>query len=134
MTTSSEPTTSKPDRSLAQTPEDLARLFNERANAGDVEGLVALYEPDAVLAAGKVVATGHAEIRQFYGDLLARKSDFPAAETLPAIQNGDIAMTFARLPNGTISTETARRQAHGGWLWLIDQLKIKPLSADKAGV
>ena len=32
-------------------PEALAALFNRRANAGDVEGLVALYEPDAVLAA-----------------------------------------------------------------------------------
>ncbi|MGU3358858.1 YybH family protein [Methylobacterium sp. M6A4_1b] len=117
---------------LAHEPEDLARLFNERANAGDVEGLVALYERDAVLAAGKVVATGHVEIRQFYADLLARKSDFPAAETLPAIRNGDLAMTFARLPNGTISVETARRQADGGWRWLIDQLKIKPLEADKA--
>ncbi|KQO66351.1 nuclear transport factor 2 family protein [Methylobacterium sp. Leaf89] len=118
---------------IAHEPEDLARLFNERANAGDVDGLVALYEPDAVLAAGKVVATGHGEIRQFYADLLARKSGFPAAETLPAIRNGDHAMTFARLPNGTISAETARRQADGGWRWLIDQLKIKPLQADKAG-
>lgn len=116
----------------AQAPEDLARLFNERANAGDVEGLVALYEPDAVLAAGRVVATGHGEIRKFYADLLARKSDFPTAEALPAIRNGDLAMTFARLPNGTISTETARRQASGGWLWSIDQLKIKPLPVDKA--
>ena len=119
--------TRSPDRSLAETPEDLARLFNERANAGDVEGLVALYEPGAVLAAGKVVATGQAEIRAFYTDLLGRRSDFPAAETLPAIVNGDLAMTFARLPNGTISAETARRQPTGGWLWLIDQLKIKPL-------
>ena len=130
MTTT--PEASGHDASLAHEPEDLARLFNERANAGDVEGLVALYERDAVLAAGKVVATGHAEIRQFYADLLARKSDFPAAETLPAIRNGDLAMTFARLPNGTISAETARRQADGGWRWLIDQLKIKPLQADKA--
>ncbi|MCJ2044429.1 nuclear transport factor 2 family protein [Methylobacterium sp. J-078] len=132
MTTSAK-TTSANDRSLAETPEDLARLFNERANAGDVEGLVALYEPGAVLAAGKVVATGHAEIRAFYTDLLGRRSDFPAAETLPAIVNGDLAMTFARLPNGTISAETARRQSQGGWLWLIDQLKIKPATADKAG-
>jgi hypothetical protein len=29
-------------------PDDLARFFVERANAGDVDGLVALYEPDAV--------------------------------------------------------------------------------------
>ncbi|MCJ2082576.1 YybH family protein [Methylobacterium sp. J-090] len=115
------------DTSRADAPEDLARLFNARANAGDVAGLVALYEPDAVVAAGAVVATGHAEIETFYTDLLARKSEFPAVETLPALRNGDLAMTFARLPNGNISVETARRQADGGWLWVIDQLKIKPL-------
>lgn len=115
------------DRAIAQDLEDLARLFNERANAGDTEGLVALYEPDAVLAAGDVVATGHAEIRRFYTDLLARRSEFPSADALPAIRNGAIAMTFARLPNGTLSVETARRQEGGGWLWIIDQLKIKPL-------
>ena len=31
-------------------PEDLARLFLDRANAGDVDGGVALYEAGAVLA------------------------------------------------------------------------------------
>ena len=121
------------DHSRADAPEDLARLFNARANAGDVEGLVALYEPEAVVAAGAVVATGHAEIRRFYADLLARKSDFPAVEALAPVRGGDLAMTFARLPNGQISVETARRQADGGWLWVIDQLKIKPLApADAA--
>ncbi|KQP08682.1 hypothetical protein [Methylobacterium sp. Leaf93] len=116
----------------AHSPEDLARLFNERANAGDVEGLVNLYEQDAVLAAGKIVATGQQEIRAFYTDLLARRSEFPAAEALPSIRNGAIAMTFARLPNGTISVETARLQDDGGWLWIIDQLKIKPSADAKA--
>lgn len=115
-------------RDAAEAPEDLADLFNRRANAGDVEGLVALYEPDAVLAAGRIVATGQAEIRAFYADLLARRSEFPAAEALPAIRNRGIAMTFARLPNGTISVETAREQPDGTWRWIIDQLKIKPIA------
>ncbi|GJD94750.1 YybH family protein [Methylobacterium iners] len=123
----------KHDHPLAQEPEDLARLFNERANAGDVEGLVALYEPEAVLAAGAVVAEGHEAIRRFYADLLARKSEFPSVETLPAIRNGALAMTFARLPNGVLSVETARRQEGGGWRWVIDQLKIKPLPPEGQG-
>jgi len=123
---------SETDRSPAAAPEDLARLFNARANAGDVEGLVALYEPDAVLAVGAVVATGQAEIRAFYTDLLARKSEFPAAETLPSLINGDLALTFARLPNGVVSVEAARRRPDGSWRWAIDQLKIKPLTPAKA--
>ncbi|HJE22415.1 MAG TPA: nuclear transport factor 2 family protein [Methylorubrum populi] len=113
-------------RDVAREPEDLARLFHARANAGDAEGLVALYEAGATLAVGEVVASGHDEIRRFYTDLLARKSDFPEPETLPAIRNGDLALTFARLPNGAFSVEAARRQADGTWLWAVDQLKIKP--------
>lgn len=116
------------ERDVAREPEDLARLFHACADAGDAEGLVALYEPGAVVAAGDVVATGHDEIRRFYTDLLARKSDFPEPETLPAVRNGDLALTFARLPNGGLSVEAARRQADGTWLWAIDQLKLKPVT------
>jgi hypothetical protein len=43
-------------RESATEPEDLSRFFVERANAGDVEGLVALYEREAVLALA--LATG----------------------------------------------------------------------------
>lgn len=34
----------------AKEPEDLARLFVTRVDAGDIEGLVALYESTAILA------------------------------------------------------------------------------------
>ena len=37
------------NRERAAQPEDLNQFFLERANAGDVHGVVALYEPDAVL-------------------------------------------------------------------------------------
>lgn len=52
------------ERERAVQPEDLGRLFIERANAGGVEGMVALYEPDAVLAfpTGQVT-TGSRAIR-----------------------------------------------------------------------
>jgi hypothetical protein len=35
---------------LPRRPEDLSDLFLQRASAGDVEAVVALYEPEAVLA------------------------------------------------------------------------------------
>jgi ketosteroid isomerase-like protein len=48
-------------------PEDLARFFVLRANTGDVEGFVALYEPDAVLAGPEgQVAGGIESIRRFF--------------------------------------------------------------------
>ncbi len=109
----------------AGAPEELAGLFNQRANAGDVAGLVALYEPEAVLAAGDVVATGHAEIERFYTDLLARRSEFPAATVLPPVRNGDLALTFATLPNGALSVEVARCGPDWRWRWVIDQLKVR---------
>lgn len=109
----------------ARTPGDLARLFVERINAGDVEGLVTLYEPDATLAAGEVKARGSEEIRSFYANLLERRSEFPSPELLPAIENDGLALTCARTPAGSLSVEVARRQNDGRWLWVIDQLKLK---------
>ena len=110
----------------ARQPEDLARLFNQHANAGNVDGLVALYESDAVVAVGRnTVATGHKEIRCFYTDLLAKKSDFPAGEQLPPVCNGPLAITTTRQDNVNLSVEVARQQADGSWRWVIDQLKIK---------
>jgi hypothetical protein len=38
------------NRERALQPEDLDRFFIQRANVGDVDGVVALYEPEAVLA------------------------------------------------------------------------------------
>jgi ketosteroid isomerase-like protein len=68
----------------AMRPEDLGAFFLERANAGDVEGLVALYEPGAVLAfpPGRL-ATGHEEIRKVYAELLAGRPRSPRRASSP---------------------------------------------------
>jgi len=58
---------SEPSRPKAARPADLARLFLDRANAGDVDGVVALYESDAVLAfpPGQITV-GAKAIREVY--------------------------------------------------------------------
>jgi ketosteroid isomerase-like protein len=62
-------------RAQAQEPEDLDRLFLERARAGDVEGVVALYEPDAVLVTPKGdLVRGTNALRTFYKTLFAKWS------------------------------------------------------------
>ena len=83
----------------------------ERANAGDVDGLVALYEPDAVLALPDgQVATGTAEIREVYRQLLADRPTLTPGPQRPALRNGELALTSTRIPTGA-TTEIARR--HG---------------------
>lgn len=73
----------------ARRPEDLSRFFLERADVGDVERLVALYEPDAVLALPTGgVAIGRDAIRHAYEQLLAGRPTFTAVEQRPALVNG----------------------------------------------
>jgi len=111
----------------ARQPEDLGTLFLERANAGDVEGLVALYEPQAVLAISPDrVATGHDEIRAAYTELLATRPVFTSPGQHPVIRHGDLALTSTRLPGGGATAEVARRQPDGSWRWVIDQPALLP--------
>lgn len=114
--------TASPEPAPAMQPEDLGAFFLERANDGDVEGLVALYEPDAVLAfpPGRL-ATGHEEIRAVYAELLAGRPAFSSAGQHPVIRHGDLALTSTRLPGGGATVEVARRQPDGSWRWVIDQ-------------
>ncbi len=109
----------------ARKPEELARLFVEQANQGNVEGLVALYEKDAVLALpdGRV-AVGSEEIRKFYSALLSSRPHFEAGTQRPALRSGDLALTSSQLTAGTVTAEIARRQADGTWLWVVDQPAI----------
>jgi ketosteroid isomerase-like protein len=106
-------------------PEDLARFFTERANAGDVDGLVALYEPDAVLAfPGGRITVGADAIRRVYAELLAPRPTFQPGQQRPALRNGDLALTSSRLANGNVTVEVAHRQPDGTWLWVLDQPNI----------
>lgn len=109
----------------ALNPEDLARFFVLRANAGDVEGLVALYEPDAVLSDGEgAVAVGTEAIRSFYAKLLANRPHFEPGIQRPTLQQRDLALTSSRLVSGVVTAEIARKQPDGTWLWAIDQPSI----------
>ena len=109
----------------AAQPEDLSRLFLERASAGDVEGVVALYQPDAVLALPPGhVTVGRAAIREVHQALLAARPTFTSAGQRPALRNGDLALSSTRLPGGGATAEVARRQPDGTWLWVLDQPSI----------
>jgi ketosteroid isomerase-like protein len=112
-------------RDAAREPEDLSRLFVERVNARDVEGLVALYEPGAVLATpdGDAVR-GEAEIRLFYTALIASAPRFAPGAQHPALRVGELALTSTRLPGGGATAEVARRQPDGTWRWVLDRPNV----------
>ena len=113
------------ERPVATQPEDLSRMVVERLNAGDVEGLAALYEPHATLALpGGRTATGTDQIRAAYQRLLADRPRFEPGEQLPTLRSGELAMTSTRLTNGAVTAEVARRQPDGTWLWVLDQPNV----------
>jgi ketosteroid isomerase-like protein len=112
-------------RKPAVDPQELTQLLVARANAGDVDGMVELYEPGAVLCVGgDNVVRGAEQIRAFYAKFLATGVRFSVGEQRPARLSGDLALTSTRLPNGTITAEVARRQSDGSWRWAIDQPAI----------
>jgi len=112
------------ERMFAPTPESLTLLFLERANAGDVEGVVDLYEPGAVVAfPSGLRAVGHAQIRRAYAELLAVQPRFSPGVARPTLMAGDLALTATVLPTGT-AAEVARRQPDGTWRWVFDDPAI----------
>jgi ketosteroid isomerase-like protein len=116
---------SGPEHRSAREPEDLERLFVERVNAGDVDGLVALFEPDAVMAAARGdVATGSRAIRQVLGDLVGSGVTLTLGEQQPTLRAGDLALTSTRLDDGDVTAEVARRQPDGTWRWVIDRWSV----------
>ena len=112
----------------ALAPEDLTRLFVERANAGDAAGVADLYEPEAVMAypPGEVTA-GRGAIRALWEQVLAKAPAFEPEEPLPTLVSGDIALTSTIARDGAgVRAQVARRQADGTWLRLLDQPEIGP--------
>lgn len=106
------------------TPESLPLLFLDRANAGDVEGVLDLYEPGAVVAfPSGLRAVGHGQIRRAYTELFAVQPRFSPGVARPTLIAGDLALTATVLPTGT-AAEVARRQPDGSWRWVVDDPAI----------
>jgi ketosteroid isomerase-like protein len=106
-------------------------------NAGDVDALVDLYEPDAVLLGEDgSAAAGTAQIRTAYESLVAYGGTI-SLQTRYAVESGDLAMlsnqyTFS-MPGFSVSwitAEVARRQPDGSWRYVIDNPYAAPVAPD----
>lgn len=111
----------------AQSPTDLIRMFSECFSTGDTDGLMALYEENAVFPNHHGTYKGADQIRpvlQGYIDSGAR-IEFNrqvAFETgdLALIQNGWTLTTSGGDEITGVSVEVARKQLDGSWLYVID--------------
>jgi len=112
----------------AQTPSEVHALFLDAFNRGDIEGLVALYEPGAVLVISGQSAVGHEAIRDAYQRLLQdrgqmeleTRSVVESSEGLAVLHASWTLHTSGSTASG-ISTEVVRRQPEGTWLFVIDE-------------
>jgi enoyl-CoA hydratase len=122
-------------------PEQLAHLFAERASAGDLEGLLTLYESDATFVGPDgEKAAGTDAIRERLASLLAAAPQITPLDGQEMVAAGDVVLMTNRWQmalgegegaatvEGT-STEVARRQADGRWLYVIDRPAIESLIA-----
>lgn len=115
----------KPSHSPARDPQDLERFLIARQHVGDVEGMVALFEADAVIDSSDGRLTrGREAIRAFYAEVVANGRKWEFGEQRPALICGDLALTSTRLSDGSITSEVARRQSDGTWLWVIDRYSV----------
>lgn len=109
---------------MFESPESLPLLFLDRANAGDLDGVLELYEPGAVVAfPSGLRAVGRSQIRRAYAELFAVQPRFSPGVARPALIAGDVALTATVLPTGT-AAEVARRQPDGTWRWVVDDPAI----------
>ena len=113
-------------------PEETNNLFAEALNAGNLNALASLYEPQATLmpSPGKLVS-GTAAIKESLLNFVAGKPKMSLTSRLVA-QAGDMAVTSAKWelsvtgPEGKPtqmtgqSIEVVRQHPDGRWLYVID--------------
>src|SRR5262245_17371607 len=116
----------------AQRPEDVDKEFAQALNAGNLDALTAIYEPQATLMSSPgTLVTGTAAIRDALAQFVAGKPKMTLSAKLVA-QSGDLAVTSAKWelamtgPDGKPtqmtgqSVEVVRRQPDGTWRAVID--------------
>jgi uncharacterized protein (TIGR02246 family) len=113
-------------------PEEVLHAFYRAFNQGDIEAVMAFYEPQAMLVAQPgQVAEGHAALREALNGFLAMKPTL-TAEKYTFVTASDLALSVIKWtlqgtgPDGHpvqmegTSSDVLRKQADGRWLFVID--------------
>ena len=115
------------DIMVAKNAIELIELFSERFSLADIDGLMQLYEDDAVFPNHHTTAKGVDQIRpvlQGYIDSGAklkfdRQVAFETGE-IALVQNSWILTTTGGDEVSGVTVEVARRQSDGTWKYIID--------------
>ena len=123
----------------ATSPTRLMELFAERAGRGDLDGLMDLYETDAVFHPQPgVQLTGKDQIRGALSEFMALAPQITFLGETEVVTVGDIALVAnewrmagvapdgSAVGDGGRSADVVRRHADGHWLVVIDQPRGEP--------
>lgn len=111
----------------ASKPADASKLFEVMFAEGDLDGLMTLYEEEAVFATPHGGATGPTDIRAILKGYIDSGADLVFKDSVD-FQAGDLALVHwnwtMKLPDGKTSegatAEVLRRQPDGTWKFVID--------------
>jgi uncharacterized protein (TIGR02246 family) len=118
---------------LAPAMQDIHRRFEAAFNSGDIDAMLALYEPEAVfVASGGEILHGHDEIRTAFEPMFAAKARIKL-ETVGIVESTDgLVLMHGRwtltgvqedgssFEQTGASAEVLRRQMDGSWRFAID--------------
>jgi uncharacterized protein (TIGR02246 family) len=116
---------------LPEKPEDWPRVFTQYLNAGNLEAVMELYEPEArfVTRTGEIL-TGHDQLRGPLGAMIRSKTKLES-RVIKTITVGDIAQLYTDFEGTAFdasgkttevrnkAVEVLRRQAGGGWKLIV---------------
>ena len=110
-----------------QEPGAASKQFERYFADGDLDGLMSLYEEEAVFPTHSGTSTGLEEIRQTLKGYLDSGATLAFGEPL-VFASGDLALVHTpwtmTMPSGSSSdgatAEVLRRQADGSWKFIID--------------
>ncbi len=109
----------------ATSPEQLSQLFSQAVGQGDLEAVMALYEPGAVFhTQSGELRSGTDAIRQQMAPFADMKPDFKI-NVDKVVSTGDIALMYntwsmSKPQLSGRAIEVARRQPDGNWLYVVD--------------